>query len=131
MKYVITLFLLLITSQSYADKIKGEWTNQQILSVLEVADSSDGIDATEARALAEAFFRRTQGSDGGLWSFSRKGEWWWFETLIGKGVVGEPIKIHAKSGLVMKKGGGLAPSPWKKLVSWFKTYKEAEANSKQ
>ena len=70
------------------------WEPHQILAILEVSDTKHGIDATEARALAEAYFKKTEGFNGGLWSIRLEGEWWNFETVIGQGVEGEPCLLY-------------------------------------
>ncbi|YCM43441.1 hypothetical protein V2O64_19215 [Verrucomicrobiaceae bacterium 227] len=127
MKLIVLLAVALVLSlDARGGKIDRAWEGRHVLAVLEIIDVRDGIDATEARALAEAYFVNAEGFDGGLWSFKRDGDWWVFETLVGpNGVSGEPIRIHVEKGWITKKGGELVRPPWKKLRSWYSDLLEA------
>lgn len=88
--------------------------------MLEVADLTHGVDATEARALAEAYFCMSEGFDGGLWSMQREGDWWRFETVVGPaGTEGKDIRIHADNGQILMEGEKSVPAPWDALKSFF------------
>ncbi len=119
-KTITVIFSMLFSGTAGASEIEFGWEGRQILAVLEVADPAHGIDATEARALAEAYFRMTEGFDGGLWSIQREGNWWRFETVVGpQGVEGQDILIHTENGLIAKAGSESVPFPWEELRSWF------------
>jgi hypothetical protein len=96
----------------------------QVLAALEAADVANGIDATEAQALAQAFFLKNKGLCGGLGSMRREGRWWIFETAEGpRGAEGPSIRVHAESGWVSMTGCvELARPPWNSLRTWLADY---------
>ena len=119
MKLVAIFLTSLSLSAEEPTKFEIGWEPHQILAILQVADLAHGIDATEARALAEAYFRQTEGFDGGLWSIQRDGDSWRFETVVGQGTEGNDILIHAKNGQITKKGEKPLLFPWKGLRKWY------------
>ena len=119
MKFVAIFLTSLSLCAEEPTKFEIGWEPHQILAILEVADLTHGVDATEARALAEAYFRQTEGFDGGLWSIQRDGEWWRFETVVGQGTEGDDIRIHAKNGQILKDGEKTLLFPWKGLRKWY------------
>ena len=98
MKTLLIICLLLKICYADDNRIKFGWESHQIQAVLEVIEVENGIDVTESRALAEAYFRWSEGSDGGLWSMRRDGDSWVFETIVGQGTEGEDIRINAIDG---------------------------------
>ena len=70
-------------------------------------DPSDGIDASEARAIADEYFAQEYGSCGGAGTLRRRGRTWVFSILFGlKGEkLKETIRVDAKTGGVWSAGG--------------------------
>lgn len=130
MKSLGIFFALIASLGAQEVKMQAAWEYRQILAVLEIADVADGVDATEARALAEACFSMSEGQCGGLWSMRREGRWWIFETAVGPaGAEGVPIRIHAESGWVSQKGGGkIIRPPWTSLRTWYAGLARARAD---
>jgi hypothetical protein len=127
MKTLGILFTLIASIGAQEFKLVSTWQNHQIMAVLEIADVANGVDATEARALAEAYFLKTSGVCGGISSMRREGSWWIFESLVGHACdEGVPIRIHAETGWVSKKGGGeIIRPPWTSLRTWFAGFAKA------
>ena len=131
MKTLLIICLLLKICYADDNRIKFGWESHQIQAVLEVIEVENGIDVTESRALAEAYFRWSEGSDGGLWSMRRDGDSWVFETIVGQGTEGEDIRINAIDGTIQKKGSKSHAYPWKELLQWYRQRNEAEQKSEQ
>ena len=122
---LVYLTVAFASSLSVADELKVGWEPNQIQGVLEVVDTKYGIDATEARALAEAYFRFKEGSDGTLWSMTSTKKSWRFETIVGQGTEGSDIVIDRESGTIRSDGGTTMEFPYKQLRDWYHARTEA------
>jgi hypothetical protein len=115
-----------------AQDLKIAWEPHQVIAVVEVSDATNGIDATEARGLAEAYFTMTEGFDGGLWSMRLEERWWIFETIVGgNDVPGMPIRVHAEKGWITKKNGPIVRPPWTKVWMFYSALIDSKKKAEQ
>ncbi|WP_411846047.1 hypothetical protein AAFN60_21285 [Roseibacillus persicicus] len=118
MKAVI-LTLAFASNLAIADELEVGWEPNQIQGILEVVDIKYGIDATEARALAESYFRFKEGKDGALWSMKSTIKSWRFETIVGQGTVGSEITIDREKGTIRSNDGPTMEFPYRQLRDWY------------
>jgi hypothetical protein len=74
---------------------------------LVAVDPSDGIGASEARAIANEYFQQEYGDCGGTQRVRRSGRTWVFSLLFGAAgeKLKDTIKVDAKTGGVWSEGG--------------------------
>jgi len=112
MKRSVHISMLLVVwianaSARAGDATKNATADSESAVPFAAVDPSDGIDASEARAIADEYFAQEYGSCGGSSTLRRRGRTWVFSVLFG--LTGEKLKetirVDARTGGVWSAGG--------------------------